>query len=66
MRILHRLATLEQIYTAAMEPPRIVVRWEGAGIEGLVQPSQDDLDRATQVIVVKFVPSPNALPAEGA
>jgi hypothetical protein len=54
MRISRRVAKLEQLELRT-RPSRIVIRWEGAGGEDLTQPSQEEPDDATEVIVVRFV-----------
>ena len=57
MRISHRLARLEQIEAEA-RPSRIVIRYESPDGQVLSQPTQEELDNATEIIVVRFVESP--------
>jgi hypothetical protein len=40
---------------AAVHKSRIVVQFEGRGIKKYPQPSQEGLDRASRVIVVRFL-----------
>jgi hypothetical protein len=64
MRLSHRLKRLEHQHCET-KPYRIVIQWEGPGSECHCQPSQDELDQATQVITIMFVGSPEPISTDG-
>ena len=57
-----RLAQLEERATA--QPSyRVVLRYEGPGTEGFVQPTQDEIDSASRILVIRSVAARDGRPA---
>ena len=58
----NRLARLEQLL-APKRQPRLVVRYEGPGSEGLPQPTQEEMEQ-NPVITVVFVEAKDGRPVD--
>ena len=62
MNLARRVAKLENA-EARMRDNRLVLRFEGPGSEGFPKPTQDDLDRNTEILTVHFVEAKDGRPA---
>jgi len=58
-----RLAKLEEL-TIPRRANRMLLRFEGPGSEGLVQPTQEEIDEGLPVLVVRIIAARDGRPLE--
>ena len=60
--LVRRISNVERWITPAREH-RVVVRFEGPGSENFKQPTQEEMDRATNGVIIWFVAAKDGRPA---
>jgi hypothetical protein len=63
MNFSKRIATLER-FLVPKRQPRIILRYEGPGTERFPQPTQEELDEARLVLVIRSVGAKDGSPVE--
>jgi len=62
MLLARRISRLEKT-AAPIRENRIVLRFEGPGSETFPQPTKEDIDRAAQILTIRFVEAKDGRPA---
>ena len=62
LNLVRRIAKLEKTEVLTRDN-RVVLRFEGPGCEGLPQPTQEDIERHTEILTVRFVAAKDGRPA---
>ena len=62
LNLVRRIAKLEKTEVLTRDN-RVVLRFEGPGSEGFPQPTQEDIDRDTEILTVRFVETKDGRPA---